>query len=373
MSSKDKEHEFVREGARKVYSLHGKRFEVPERYSVVKVIGYGAYGLVTSALDNVTKTKVAIKKCQNVCKSVGDGKRILREAKLLRFMDHENVLGLSHFFLEPEADEFKDAYFVTELLDTDLNTVIRSRQRFTDEHLKYFIYQVLRGLKYMHSANVMHRDIKPANLLCNINCDLKIADFGLSRAFEVDADGEGLTDYVVTRWYRPPELLLMNRHYTPAIDIWSTGCIFMELLNRKPIFPGKDYLDQLSRICAAVKTPPTTELDFLENPEAVKYLKSLDAKGKLGVEISTAEVLVPSLKDEQGKDFLAKMMTFDPRQRATAAELLAHPFMGGLHDPTDEPVAPKPFTWDLEDKEMTKEDLHEAFKREAGLDVKNTS
>ncbi len=108
--------------------------------------------------------------------------------------------------------------------------------------MQYFLYQLLRGLKYIHSANVLHRDLKPSNLLVNANCELKIADFGLART---TSDTNFMTEYVVTRWYRAPELLLNCSEYTEAIDVWSVGCIFMELLNRKPLFPGKDYVQQL--------------------------------------------------------------------------------------------------------------------------------
>lgn len=107
---------------------------------------------------------------------------------------------------------------------------------------QYFLYQILRGLKYIHSANVIHRDLKPSNLLLNANCDLKICDFGLARP---TSENEFMTEYVVTRWYRAPELLLNSSDYTAAIDVWSVGCIFMELMNRKPLFPGKDHVHQM--------------------------------------------------------------------------------------------------------------------------------
>ena len=108
--------------------------------------------------------------------------------------------------------------------------------------MQYFLYQILRGLKFIHSANVIHRDLKPSNLLLNANCDLKICDFGLARP---TAENEFMTEYVVTRWYRAPELLLNSSDYTAAIDVWSVGCIFMELMNRKPLFPGKDHVHQM--------------------------------------------------------------------------------------------------------------------------------
>lgn len=118
--------------------------------------------------------------------------------------------------------------------------------------MQYFLYQILRGLKYIHSANVLHRDLKPTNLLLNANCDLKIADFGLARTL---SETDFMTEYVVTRWYRAPELLLNCSAYTAAIDIWSVGCIFMELLNRAPLFPGRDYVHQLRLITEVFPTP----------------------------------------------------------------------------------------------------------------------
>lgn len=107
------------------------------------------------------------------------------------------------------------------------------------------MYQILRGLKYIHSANVLHRDLKPSNLLLNANCDLKIADFGLART---TSETDFMTEYVVTRWYRAPELLLNSSEYTSAIDVWSVGCIFAEIMTREPLFPGKDYVHQLKLV-----------------------------------------------------------------------------------------------------------------------------
>lgn len=118
--------------------------------------------------------------------------------------------------------------------------------------MQYFLYQILRGLKYIHSANVLHRDLKPSNLLLNANCDLKICDFGLAR---VTSETDFMTEYVVTRWYRAPELLLNSSDYTAAIDVWSVGCIFMELMDRKPLFPGRDYAHQLSLLMEVIFFP----------------------------------------------------------------------------------------------------------------------
>ena len=162
---------------------------------------------------------------------------------------------------------------MSELMETDLHRIIYSRQELTDDHIQYFIYQILCSLKYMHSANVLHRDLKPANVLLNSNCDLKVCDFGLARyvgtvagadndcrlpsvasCSGVDERSVDLTEYVVTRWYRAPEIMLSCQEYTKAIDVWSVGCIFAELLGSKPLFPGDDYIHQLRIITDVLGT-----------------------------------------------------------------------------------------------------------------------
>lgn len=127
-------------------------------------------------------------------------------------------------------------------METDLSSIIKSPQALTKEHVQFFIYQVLRGLKYLHSLNIVHRDLKPRNLLVNSNCDLRICDFGLARVDFEDLSWKvcAMTDYVATRWYRPPEVILSWTTYTKAIDLWSAGCILGELQTRKPMFPGQD-------------------------------------------------------------------------------------------------------------------------------------
>ena len=138
------------------------------------------------------------------------------------------------------------------MMDTDLTQIIKSEQPLTEEHYKFFLYQLLRGLKYIHSAQIVHRDLvlyffikKPRNLLVNSNCDLKICDFGLARPLFHNIKANVLTEYVATRWYRAPELLLSAQHYTTSVDMWSVGCIFAEMLQRKPFLPGTDTKNQI--------------------------------------------------------------------------------------------------------------------------------
>ena len=258
MSTKDSEMEDV--SPVEHYQTHsfeaGKHtFTVDKRYSLIRTVGSGAYGVVISAHDAKKSTNVAIKMVPRAFNDEIDAKRILREIKLLKHFHHENIVGILDM-MPPVArylEDFHDVYIVADLMETDLHRIIYSKQKLSIDHVQYFIYQVLRGLKYIHSADVIHRDLKPSNLLVNSNCDLKICDFGLARGIHPShGDGRGgtmlLTEYVVTRWYRAPEIMLACHEYSKPIDIWSVGCIFAELILRKPYFPGDDYIDQVSQI-----------------------------------------------------------------------------------------------------------------------------
>jgi len=268
------------------YKVKGETFEVDDRYEVKKKIGAGAYGLLCAATDKKDEeSQVAVKKIKDAFEDAIDCKRTLREVRLLQHFTHENILNLRDIMLPPAGsiDQWKDIYLVLELMDTDLHYIIHSKQALTDDHIQYFIYQILRGLKAIHSASVLHRDLKPNNLLVNKNCDLKICDFGLARGVDGSVSA-ALTEYVVTRWYRAPELLVENAQYDMAIDIWSVGCILAECLGRKALLPGKDYLQQLRLIIETLGQPSASDLAVVENPSAVDYINALPKKPKVPFE-----------------------------------------------------------------------------------------
>jgi serine/threonine protein kinase len=225
----------------------------------MQVIGAGAYGMVCSALDRPSRKQVAIKKISSAFSLVQVAKRTLREIKLLKhFHAHKNVISILTIQQPPSnMAEFRDLYVVMELQECDLHRIIHSQQALSEEHARYFLYQLLCGLKYIHSANVLHRDIKPGNLLINGDCSLRIGDFGMARHMATTPEQHRgfMTEYVATRWYRAPEVLLSFQRYTQAIDVWSAGCIFAEMLGRRYLFPGKDYLHQFSLILALLGTP----------------------------------------------------------------------------------------------------------------------
>jgi mitogen-activated protein kinase 1/3 len=193
----------------------------------------------SSAVHKPSGQKVAIKKITPFDHSMFC-LRTLREMKLLRYFNHENIISILDIQKPRSYDTFNEVYLIQELMETDMHRVIRT-QELSDDHCQYFIYQTLRALKAMHSANVLHRDLKPSNLLLNANCDLKVCDFGLARSAASQEDNSGfMTEYVATRWYRAPEIMLTFKEYTKAIDVWSVGCILAEMLSGKPLFPGKD-------------------------------------------------------------------------------------------------------------------------------------
>jgi len=318
-----------------------QRFEVGPRYTDLKFIGEGAYGMVVSAFDHNTQQRVAIKKItpfehQCFCQ------RTLREIKILSQFRHENIINIQEVMRAVTIDQMKDIYIVQCLMECDLYKLLR-HQRLTDEHICYFLYQILRGLKYIHSANVLHRDLKPSNLLLNTNCDLKICDFGLARIADPNKDHSGLlTEYVATRWYRAPEIMLNARGYYKPIDIWSVGCILAEMIGGRPLFPGKHYIEQINLILDVVGSPDEADLVSIVNERARNYISLLPVRQR-----TPWKKLFPQASD-LALNMLDFLLTFNPHRRVSVEEALKHPYLAQYYDPTDEPIAPKPFTFDME-------------------------
>eukprot|EP00899_Mesostigma_viride_P015193 jgi/Mesvir1/23675/Mv25764-RA.2 len=332
------------------------------RYTTQEVIGKGSYGVVCSAIDNTTGEKVAIKKINDVFEHVSDATRILREIKLLRLLRHPDIVEVKHILLPPSRRDFKDIYVVFELLETDLHQVIKANDDLTHEHYQFFLYQMLRSMKYIHTANVFHRDLKPKNVLANADCKLKICDFGLARVAFTDAPTAMFwTDYVATRWYRAPELCgSFFSKYTPAIDIWSIGCIFAEVIAGRPLFPGKNVVHQLELITDMLGTPPIESIAKVRNEKARRYLGSMRRKTGIPFEQKFPNVDPAALR------LLKRLLLFDPAGRPSAEEALADPYFKGLANPDREPSA-KPISkleFDFERRRVTMEDVRELIYRE---------
>uniref|UniRef100_A0A3B4X642 Mitogen-activated protein kinase n=1 Tax=Seriola lalandi dorsalis TaxID=1841481 RepID=A0A3B4X642_SERLL len=331
------------------------KFDVGEEYDVIETIGTGAYGVVSSARrrDN---GRVAIKKISNAFEVVTNAKRTLRELKILKHFKHDNIIAIKDI-LQPNLPHsaFKSVYVVLDLMESDLHQIIHSAQTLTPEHTRYFLYQLLRGLKYVHSANVIHRDLKPSNLLVNENCELKIGDFGMARGLSSHPEESHsfMTEYVATRWYRAPELLLSLNHYTLAIDLWSVGCIFAEMLGRKQLFPGKHYVHQLQLILAVLGTPPEGLIGAIRADRVRSYVQSLPSQ--LAMPLAK---LYPQA-EPQALDLLGAMLRFDPRERISVTQALEHPYLSKYHDPDDEPICVPAFDFEFDKLPMNKEQIKE--------------
>lgn len=397
--------QIVAGGRKKIYHIRGTTFEVDAKYELIKAIGLGAYGLVCSAKDLETNKFVAIKKVPKLFDDLIDSQRVLRELKIMRHLGrHDNIIKLIEIPTPREAtlsyfSSFSEVYQVLELMETDLHLVLKGKQRLTAEHFAYFLYQLLKGIVYIHSAGVIHRDLKPSNLLLNRACDLKICDFGLARgglsAIANSTDtipdqrddvnttagddvNHELTDYVITRWYRPPELLLMTG-YNHSADLWSIGCIMGEMILRKPLFPGRDYLNQLALITEVVELPSNETLRAMVphgGSEGIRFVAqqatktSGTAHERMCAKLNVNEGAPPVVQN--AVNLIEKLLLFSPSQRMTAAEAIRHPFFVKHYKKSDEiyyqpqSAAAEDAKWAFEDRNLTETDLRELFWSEMG-------
>lgn len=341
------------------------------------------------AASSAIPAMVAVKKVIDPFYDHTDCKRLLREIRFLRCLRHPNVLHLTDILpppgRSPSVESWKDVYLVTRLFETNLHRVIYSGHALTDAHIQYILWQIFRALRYLHAAGVVHRDMKPTNLLLNRDCELALADFGLARYIPQRADvasedaGEGpnalsghvhhrvdastpdatqasssssssltskssksttsknkLTKYVVTRWYRAPELLVQNKQYDSKVDLWSTGCLVAELLGARAIFPGNDSLHQLRLIIERLGVPSEDELDFIQNPQAITYIRNLRPKQPHPRSPTEQFAALYPNANPLLLDLMASLLHFDPRQRPTAAEALAHPYLSAYREAPEE-------------------------------------
>jgi mitogen-activated protein kinase 15 len=285
---------------------------------------------------------VALKKIFDAFQNDTDAQRTFREIMFLQELsDHENIIQLLNVV---KAENDRDVYLIFEHMDTDLHAVIRAGI-LEEIHKQYIVYQLLKALKYIHSANILHRDLKPSNLLLNSDCFLKVADFGLARSIgSLQEDTNTvLTDYVATRWYRAPEILLGSTRYTKGVDMWSVGCIIGELLSGRPLFPGTSTMNQLDRIIDVSGKPAPQDIEAIRSPFASTILENLPPTNPK----SLADLFPKA--SPIALDLLKRTLEFNPEKRITADEALKHPYVAQFHNEGDEPACEKEIKITIDD------------------------
>eukprot|EP00727_Mastigamoeba_balamuthi_P009375 m51a1_g506 putative cmgc rck mak protein kinase (937) ;mRNA; f:291979-295742 len=284
-----------------------------KRYQTVKLLGDGAYGVVTKSQNKLTGEIVAIKKMKKKFHSWEECIQ-LREVKSLKKLNHQSIIKLKEVIREND-----ELYFVFDFMESNLYDLIKNRDKPLPEvKIRQVIHQIMVGLHYMHKHGFFHRDMKPENVLMTGDT-VKIADFGLAREIR---SRPPYTEYVSTRWYRAPEVLLHTNTYNSPIDIWAMGAIMAELYTLRPLFPGQNETDQIFKVCSVLGAPTAATW-----PEGLRLAASMGLKFPNVAPTSLRE-LIPNAS-EDAIDLMTKLMRYDPNKRLTAAQALQHPFFQG--------------------------------------------
>ncbi|PKU40153.1 mitogen-activated protein kinase 15 [Limosa lapponica baueri] len=306
---------------------------VAQKYEIKRRLGKGAYGIVWKAIDRRTGEIVAVKKIFDAFRNRTDAQRTFREIMFLQeFGEHPNIIKLLDVI---RAQNDKDIYLIFESMETDLHAVIKKGNLLKDIHKCYILYQLLKATKFIHSGNVIHRDQKPSNILLDADCFVKLCDFGLARSLcqmNEDQGNPPLTEYVATRWYRAPEILLSSQSYTKGVDMWSIGCILGELLLGKPLFPGTSTMNQIEQILRVIPAPSPEDILAMQSDYKASVINRMSSRQQV-----TFEQIFPPSTPLPALDLLKKLLVFNPDKRLTAEEALQHPYVKRFHCPAREP------------------------------------
>lgn len=300
------------------------------KYDIVQLVGKGAYGVVWKATDKKTGEVIAVKKVFDAFRNNTDAQRTYREVMFLRALKHDTIIRLVNLY---KASNDRDLYMIFEFMDTDLHHAIH-RDILEEVHKKFVIYQTLKALKFLHSADLLHRDLKPSNILLNAQCVVKLCDFGLARSVHSVNHDTVLSDYVATRWYRAPEILLGSTSYTSSVDMWSLGCIVGELFLGKSIFPGTSTPNQLERILTVTGTPNAEDIASMRSEYASNILGNITGRPS---SLALAEMFPKA--PVMALDLMRRLLNFNPEKRLSAEEALRHPYLCEFHNPVEETVS----------------------------------
>ncbi|VDP16443.1 unnamed protein product [Soboliphyme baturini] len=336
-----------------------------KRYQNLKLIGGGAQGVVCAAYDKVINQNVAIKKLSRPFQNVTHAKRAYREFKLMNLVSHKHIISLLNAFTPQKTlEEFTDLYIVMELMDANLCQVIQ--MSLDHERMSFLLYQMLCGIRHLHAADIIHRDLKPSNIVVKSDCSLKILDFGLARS---TGNSFTMTPYVVTRYYRAPEVIL-GMGYKENVDLWSVGCIFGEMIRGSVLFPGNDHIDQWTKIIEQLGTP-SPEFIWRLQPTVRNYVRNRTSYAGYSFEKLFPDILFPGnssdprLTADKARDLLSKMLVIDPEHRISVDEALQHPYVNVWFDEA-EVNAPPPSRYDhgIDEQEHTVEEWKELIFKE---------
>ncbi|KAJ3146120.1 Cyclin-dependent kinase catalytic subunit [Geranomyces variabilis] len=289
-----------------------------ENYDKIEKVGEGTYGVVYKARNKSNGEIVALKKIRLESEDEGVPGTAIREISLLKELNQGNIVQLKDI-----VHNDTKLYLIMEFLDLDLKKYMDSQpQGLSAPLIKSYMYQLIKGIMYCHTHRVLHRDLKPQNLLIDQHGMLKIADFGLARAFGVPL--RPYTHEVITLWYRAPEILLGSKSYSTAVDMWSIGCIFAEMCMRTPLFPGDSEIDELFRIFRLLGTPDESVWPNVENfPDYKRVFPKWNRQ-------DMSKLVAPEILSPQGVDLLSRLLTYNPAMRISAKQALMHPYFDGV-------------------------------------------
>ncbi|CAB3400662.1 unnamed protein product [Caenorhabditis bovis] len=353
MPSKQAGFHRVLDGLAKRQLQHDFQLErAAETYEPVRNIGSGAFGIVCEAIETSSKDKVAIKKIGHASATPTLARRTLREIRVLRFIDHPNIVNLRDIF-RTKGPLGTDVYLVMDLMEGNLHHLIYGEPEPLDENLIVdFLVQLLRGLQYLHAASIAHRDLKPSNLLVNSDGVLRIADFGMAKLAEVERRTDDpdehcfyMTQHVATLPYRAPELLFVMPEHSTAVDMWAVGCIFAEMVLKRELFGGRSVQNQIKFLLQVFGRPSQKIIDKIRCDRTKKLIEDFS----LEVDLTWEELLFCKTRGNnqiffdccEAVDFIKKLLRVDAFERMKVNEAVTHPYIKRFYtENTKQPTCP---------------------------------